>query len=199
MSVERSTGPRIAPVSPPYPAALEAQLSRWMPPGSPIDPLLLFRTLAIHDELFSRMRPIGSGLLNHGRIDPRRREIVILRTCARAGAGYEWGVHVTSFAARVGLNQDEIQASATGTVHHPAWSHSATDQLMVELADELHETCTVSDRLWSLLSAEFAADELLELVILAGWYRLLSGVINATRVQPEPWAARFPARERADG
>jgi hypothetical protein len=27
----------------------------------------------------------------------------------------------------------------------------------------------------------------------AAWYRLLSCVINAARIQLEPWAARFPA------
>jgi len=30
-------------------------------------------------------------------------------------------------------------------------------------------------------------------VIIAGWYRLLSYVINAAGVEQEPWAARFPA------
>jgi 4-carboxymuconolactone decarboxylase len=32
----------------------------------------------------------------------------------------------------------------------------------------------------------------LELMITAGWYRLLSYVINGARIQREPWAARFP-------
>jgi hypothetical protein len=29
-------------------------------------------------------------------------------------------------------------------------------------------------------------------VIVAGWYRLLSYVINAVSIEREPWAARFP-------
>jgi hypothetical protein len=37
----------------------------------------------------SRMRPLGSGILNHGLVPPRDREIVLHRTCARAGAEYE--------------------------------------------------------------------------------------------------------------
>ena len=35
---------------------------------------------------------------------------------------------------------------------------------------------------------------IVELVITAGWYRLLSYVINAAHIHPEPWAARFPAK-----
>ena len=77
-----ATEPRIAPLQPPYEPALEEMLKRWMPPGSPIKPLALFRTLAVHDELFSRMRALGAGILGHGRVEPRNREIVIHRTCA---------------------------------------------------------------------------------------------------------------------
>ena len=40
-----------------------------------------------------------------------------------------------------------------------------------------------------------ADDELLELIIIAGWYRLLSYVINAARIECEPWAARFAGSE----
>jgi 4-carboxymuconolactone decarboxylase len=85
--------PRIAPLEPPYAAATEAVLQKWMPPGVAVEPLALFRTLAVHPELMSRMRPLGSGILGHGCIEPREREIIILRVCARAGAEYEWGVH----------------------------------------------------------------------------------------------------------
>ena len=52
--------PRIAPLEPPYEPAIGAMLEKWMPPGSAIEPLALFRTLAVHDELFARMRPLGA-------------------------------------------------------------------------------------------------------------------------------------------
>jgi hypothetical protein len=45
---------------------------------------------------------------------------------------------------------------------------------------------------WSALTARFPDDQVLELVIIAGWYRLLSNVINVAAVELEPWAARFP-------
>jgi 4-carboxymuconolactone decarboxylase len=91
--------PRVAPLEPPYEPAIEAMLEKWMPRGSTIEPLALFRTLAVHDELFARMHPLGAGILGHGRIEPREREIVIHRACARAGAEYEWGVHVMAYGA----------------------------------------------------------------------------------------------------
>jgi 4-carboxymuconolactone decarboxylase len=184
--------PRIAPLEPPYEPEIEAALRKWMPPGAETEPLKLFRTLTVHDELASRMRPLGAGILGHGRVDPREREIVIHRTCARAGAEYEWGVHVLAFGKPLGLSNEQIAATVHGQADDPAWSER--DAQLVQLADELHESCAVSDRLWAQLAERFSEDQLLELVITAGWYRLLSYVINAARVQHEPWAARFPAQ-----
>jgi len=187
---EPATHPRIAPLEPPYEAEIETLLKKWMPPGAASEPLRLFRTLAVHDEMASRMRPLGAGILGHGRVDPREREIVIHRTCARAGAEYEWGVHVLAFGKPLGLSDEQIAATVHGSAEDPVWSEQ--DAQLIRLADELHETCSVSDALWAELAERFSSEQLLELVITAGWYRLLSYVINGAGVEHEPWAARFP-------
>jgi 4-carboxymuconolactone decarboxylase len=186
-----ATKPRITPLEPPYDPDIEAMLQRWMPPGSAVEPLLLFRTLAVHDDLAARMRPLGAGILGHGRIEAREREIVIHRTCARAGAEYEWGVHAVAFGTAVGLTHQQLAATASGDAEDAAWS--AEERLLIRLCDELHDSCTVSDALWSELAERYRADQLLELVITVGWYRLIAGVINAVGIEHEPWAARFPA------
>lgn len=182
--------PRIAPLAPPYEPEAQILLEKWMPPGSQAEPLALFRTLARHDELASRLRPLGAGILGHGRLDPRDREIMIHRTCARTGAEYEWGVHVIAFGKPLGLSDEQIAATVHGSPDDPAWSEH--DAQLIRLADELHDTCGVSDELWSALAERFRDDQLLELLIVAGQYRLISYVINGARVEAEPWAARFP-------
>jgi 4-carboxymuconolactone decarboxylase len=182
--------PRIAPLDSPYEPSVETMLRKWMPPGSTIEPLALFRTLAVHDELAARMRPLGAGILGHGRVSPRTREIVIHRTCARTGAEYEWGVHVEAYGRSIGLTEEQIAATVIGDAEDPAWSPA--DRLLIRLVDELHDTCTVSATLWSALAEHHADDQLLELLIIVGWYRLLAGVINAAGIDLEPWAARFP-------
>jgi 4-carboxymuconolactone decarboxylase len=184
-------GPRIAPIEPPYQPETAAMLAKWMPlDSSNIEPLKLFRTLAVHDGLFSRMRPLGAGLLGHPRLDPRDREIVILRTCARAGAEYEWGVHAVAFARPLGLTDAQVTASAAGSAADPAWSDR--DAELIAAADSLYDSCGIPDELWASLAGRLSQDQLIELVVLAGWYRLLSGVINAARIDLEPWAERFP-------
>jgi hypothetical protein len=54
-------------------------------------------------------------------------------------------------------------------------------------------TDSVSDKLWARLAGQWPPDQLLELIVTAGWYRLISYVINTCGVQRKPWAARFPA------
>ena len=187
---EVASPPRIAPLEPPYRPEIEAALRKWMPPGSEAEPLRLFRTLNVHAELASRMRPLGAGILGHGRVDPREREIVIHRTCARAGAEYEWGVHAIAFGKPLGLSDAQLAATVHGEADDPAWSES--DAALVALADELYDTATVSDALWARLAGRFSDEQLLELLVTAGWYRLLSYVINAAGIEREPWAVRFP-------
>src|SRR5664279_2229288 len=164
--------PRIAALQPPYDPDVQEMLRRWMPPGAEVEPLALFRTMAVHGELMSRMRPLGSGILGHGHVPARDREIVIHRTCARAGAEYEWGVHAVAFAETVGLTPAQIAATAAGAPDDAAWSRH--DAALIRLADELHDTSAVPDELWAQLSVAYSDQQLLELVVIAGWYRTLA-------------------------
>jgi alkylhydroperoxidase family enzyme len=182
--------PRIPPIEPPYEPEIEASLRKWMPPGADVEPLKLFRTLMVHPELASRMRPLGAALLGHPTVEPREREIVIHRATARAGAEYEWGVHAVAFGRPLGLTDEQIGATARGAADDPAWSER--DRLLVRLVDELHDTATIGDELWAELEREWPRQQLLELVVCAGWYRLIAQVINAARIELEPWAERFP-------
>jgi 4-carboxymuconolactone decarboxylase len=183
-------GPRIAPLEPPYEPDIATMLARWMPPGSDLEPLRLFRTLAVHDALASRMRPLGAGILGRGRVEPRLREVMIHRTCALCGAEYEWGVHAVAFGRPLGFTDEQLASTVRGSGTDPVWM--ADESAVFRLADELHATSAVSDELYAELSELFSADQILELVITSGWYHTISFVINAAGVQQEEWAARFP-------
>ena len=180
--------PRIAPLAPPYAPEVAEHLEKLMPPGMP--PIALFRTVAHNPRVLGRMR--RGGLLDPGSISVRQREIVILRTTARCGAEYEWGVHVAFFAAAAGLDAAQLAATVHGAADDPAWG--AEERLLVALADALHDGADVPDALWGELAARFAPGQLVELLFLAGLYHAVSFVVNATRVAGEPGAPRFPAR-----
>jgi hypothetical protein len=116
---------------------------------------------------------------------------MILRTCARCGAEYEWGVHVASFGAKAQWTGAELRSTVRGGAGDPCWS--AEEKLVIRLADQLHDAIRVDDALWGELSACFAPEQLVELVALAGLYRAVSCLVNALGVQNEAFAPEFPS------
>jgi 4-carboxymuconolactone decarboxylase len=171
------------------------RIAKWMPPGPALEPLKLFRTLYQNPQLMSRMRPLGAGILGpQSSLEPREREIVIDRTCARCGCQYEWGVHVAAFGEAVGLDHAQLEDTASGTVEQALWSER--ERVLIRLVDELHETATISDAVWEQLVAIWSTAQILEVIIIVGWYHLISFVANAAQIEYEPWAARFPHKER---
>lgn len=128
--------PRIPPLEPPYAPELAAMLDKWMPPGSGLEPPALFRTLGRHEELASRARPLGAGILANGLVPPRVREVLIHRTCALTGAEYEWGVHVMGFGRPLGFSEEHLAATVHGTADDPVWAPA--ERAAFRLADELH-------------------------------------------------------------
>ena len=176
--------PRIAPLEPPYPPEIQADFDKLMR-GAP--PLALFRTVARNPRVLQRM--MAGNLLDRGSIALRSRELMILRTCARCGAEYEWGVHVAAFGAKAQWTEEQQRSTVHGRAGDACWT--VEDRLVIRLADELHDTSAVSDPLWSELAAHFAPEQILELLMLAGLYHGVSYLINGARIQREPFAPRF--------
>jgi 4-carboxymuconolactone decarboxylase len=186
-----ATAPRIAPLQPPYTPEMQATLAKWMAPGSSVEPLRLFRTLVVHEQLSSRMRPLGAGILgSSATVAPLLREIMIHRTCALTGAEYEWGVHAVALGAPLGLTEAQLHATVHGDASEVCWD--AEQASVVALADELHHTSTISDDLWQILTTHFDERQALELIVTAGWYHVIAYLCNGVRVTPEDWAPGFP-------
>jgi alkylhydroperoxidase family enzyme len=177
---------RIDAAAPPYTAEVQAFLDRMMPPGMP--PLVLFTTLARDPRLFERFT--RGGLLDRGHLSLRQRELVIDRVTARCGSEYEWGVHVTAFGPRIGLTDAERVSLVRGGPDDACWS--AEERTLLRLCDSLHESCDVPDALWAELRAAYPEEAVLELLMLAGFYRTVAYLTNSLRLPLEPHAARFP-------
>jgi hypothetical protein len=86
-----------------------------------------------------------------------------------------------------------VRAERSRARERPGTPRDAAGALLIQLCDELYETDSVSDRLWARLAGRWPRDQLPELFVTAGWYRLTPCVINACGVPREPWAARFSA------
>lgn len=168
--------PRIAPLDAPYAPAIQQSFDRIMPPG--MAPLALFRTLAHSPRVLQRL--FAGNLLDAGAITLRERELVILRTCARCGCGYEWGVHQALFSRAAGLSTDDIAATQAAT--------TTATTLLLRTVDELHDSATITDATWLELCSSYQPDQILEILALCGYYHSISFIANACRVAPEAFA-----------
>ena len=120
----------------------------------------------------------------------REREIVILRVTANLTCEYEWGVHVTAFAAHVGL--DETQVAATKTAEPTAGCWSSDEQLLLTAIDELCAGGRIEPATYARVSEVWSKEQQLEIFALAGAYHTVSFVANSTALEGEPFGATFP-------
>jgi len=181
--------PRIMPLEPPFEPAEEEQLRAMMPPGVP--PIALFRTFVRNLPMAAAMQPWGRHQLGRSfALGLREREIVIDRTCARCGCEYEWGVHISFFAGRAGLDASQVRSLVHGGPADPCWVE-VRERLLIRLVDELHDCSDVSDALWQELSGHYDVAQLLDLFLLCGWYHAISFTARAARVPLEADAPTF--------
>ena len=121
---------------------------------------------------------------------------MIHRTCALTGAQYEWGVHAVAFGEPLGLSVAQLHSTVHGDGSDACWN-PPEQAVVFRLADELHDTSTISDELWHALATRFDDAQIVELIVIAGWYHLIGYVCNGARVQGEEWAPRFPPASRS--
>jgi alkylhydroperoxidase family enzyme len=181
--------PRIAPLEPPFEPAVEEQLRSMMPPG--VAPIALFRTFVRNRPMTEAMHPWGRHQLGRSlAVGLREREIVIDRTCARCGCEYEWGVHVAFFADRAGLDAAQATSLTHGGPDDPCWVDER-ERLLIRMVDELHDSSDVGDSLWRELLGHYDQAQLLDLLLLCGWYHAISFTARASRVALEDGAPTF--------
>jgi alkylhydroperoxidase family enzyme len=176
---------RLAPLQPPYAPEIQGQFDRIMR-GAP--PLTLFRVVAANARAWDKFR--AGSLLDKGPLSLREREIVIDRTCARTGCEYEWGVHVTAFAAAAHLTEEQVRATVVGAADAPCWS--AAEQALIATVDALHARATLDDTEFKALAAHYDEAKIFEIILLCGFYRTVSYLANGLDLPLEQTAARFP-------
>lgn len=133
---------------------------------------------------------MNGGLLDRGHVSIRQREIVIDRITALSKSEYEWGVHIAIFAEKVGLTEEQIASTVYGGASDACWNDE--ERALIVACDQLHDTSTIDDDAWSALKMHFCDDAIIEILMLAGKYRMVSYLTNALRLPLEKTARRFP-------
>jgi 4-carboxymuconolactone decarboxylase len=142
--------------------------------------LSVFTTLVRSPDVFADFLTFGQRLLEQSTLEPRIRELLILRVAWRCRAAYIWSHHQV-IGGSAGLSDDDFAASARGTVGDA----DPLRALMVRLADELVIEHRLSDSTWRDLAARYPTEQIIEISMLVGAYAMLAGALNSLGVQIE--------------
>jgi AhpD family alkylhydroperoxidase len=178
--------PRISPEETPDDEQTRLLSKTLLAPDS--EPINLFRVLVRYPELMRRVNALGGMFMAHGSLPPREREVVILRVAWNSGCEYEFAQHAP-IGRRIGLTQREIE-SLGKPVEEGDWDEG--DTALIRLTDEVTHDHEVSDEVWQLASKGHDDNQMMELVLLAGYYQMLATFLKTVRMPLEEGSPRFP-------
>jgi 4-carboxymuconolactone decarboxylase len=161
----------------------EAAEQRFFGTGPDVPPMPnVLATLMHHPALAGPFLMYNNVLLQRPALEPRRRELMILRVAWRTRSAYEWLQHVR-IAASVGLTPAEIDAIAHGA---PADQWSPLEADLLAATDQLLDRYRVDDDTWARLAAQLDERQLVELVFVVGTYTGLAMAFNSFGLQLDP-------------
>jgi alkylhydroperoxidase family enzyme len=169
---------RIAPLTE---AELNEEQRELLSKGGRTRDLNIFRTLVRYPELYRAFMRFGGHILGGSTLDPRSREILILRAGHLSKCAYEVHQH-NRIGKHAGLNAEELERIAVGP-SAPEWTER--ERTLLQAADELHGQQRIADATWAALSKDWNDKQLMDLVFTVGQYTMVSMFLSTFGVQIE--------------
>ena len=163
-----------------FPPGVTARFLSTGPDAMPMPNAL--GTMLRHPEVAGPFLAYNNVLLRAPALDPRARELAILRVAWRTRARYEWAQH-ERLARRVEITDEEIAAIADGA-DAEVWS--PFERTLLQATDQLIDHYVVADATWARLAEELDEHQLVELVFVVGTYTALAMVFNSLGLQLDP-------------
>ena len=124
-------------------------------------------TLMHHPALAGPFLAYNNVLLQRPTLEPRQRELMVLRVAWRTRSRYEWVQHVR-LAPSVGITPEEIAADRATAPAPTTWTPLEADLLAA--TDQLIDGYRIDDDTWSRLAEHLDERQLVELVFVVGTY-----------------------------
>jgi alkylhydroperoxidase family enzyme len=152
--------------------------------------LNIFRTLLRHPKLAKVVNDLLMMLLSDGnQLDPRLRELVIMRIGWVTSCDYEWTQH-WPIAKMFGLSEEELLAVRNW---QDAQCLNAADKAVLAATDDTLQHGRILDATWQQCLAALEQPEiLLELCVAIGAWRLVSQLARSTGVELEEGVESWP-------
>jgi alkylhydroperoxidase family enzyme len=161
-------------------AALRGWLGKGAEPflsGAPDAPPMprVLATLMHHPRLAGPWLGFNDVLLRSPTLEPRHRELMILRVAWRTRSSYEWLQHVR-LAHQLGITTDEVAAIA-GLAEREPWTPLEADLLAA--TDQLLAQHRIDAATWARLAEHLDERQLVEVVFVVGAYSCLAMAFNS--------------------
>ncbi len=152
--------------------------------------LSVFRALLRHPSLAARLAGMLQMLLGEGnKLDPRLRELIIMRIGWKTRSLYEWTQH-WRVARRLDVPEEHILAVRDWRTS-PLLSEC--DKAVLQATDESLDDGMISDATWAILARHISAPEqLIELVAAIGNWTLFSQLLKSLKIPLEEGVAPWP-------
>lgn len=141
-------------------------------------PVNLYRALGNHPALTAAWTEFANAIRHESRTPRTLRELMILRTAQIARSEYEWAQHL-KMARKAGVPEAQIEALA-------GWRGSALFDARERAALLLTEAVmalNVTDEVHAEVKRHFSDAEFVELSLTAGFYALVSRMLDAMQVE----------------
>jgi 4-carboxymuconolactone decarboxylase len=146
-------------------------------------PFNVYRVLANSPALFERFYAVSAYLWNDSALEPPLIELVILRVAQLTASDYEWSRHV-GLARRVGVAEAKIVGLERWREAAPPFEPG--EQAALALAEEMIRRIEAGEETVARVREVFGEQATLELVVLVGFYGMVSGLLRSLAVDPEP-------------
>jgi AhpD family alkylhydroperoxidase len=146
-----------------------------------LPPLNVFRIMGRAPASFQPFLDFAFSILLKSELDPRKREIAVLRVAHVTRASYEWVQHVT-VARGVGVTQEEIDEIG---VDGPVSGLTEEGNLLCRVADEISSDVRLSDEALAAIIDRYGEREAMELILCCAYFNMLSRVLESARVPLE--------------
>jgi alkylhydroperoxidase family enzyme len=158
--------------------------TRTLAQGLP--PLNIFRMLPHAATLLRGFAQLGTAILSRAQLDPKLRELAILRVAARSPAAYEWQQHVPIGLA-CGVSEEQIAALERG--ERDAACFDVRERALLAFTDELLAGPRASDAALAAMRASYSDRELCEAILTIGYYMMVARFLETTGVDLETGSA----------
>ncbi|MGH3557142.1 MAG: carboxymuconolactone decarboxylase family protein [Mycobacterium sp.] len=151
--------------------------------------LAIFQVLLNHPRLACALNDLLATMLWHGALDPRLRELVIMRIGWLTASDYEWTQH-WRVAQGLGVSADDLLGVRDW---HAYDGFGPAERAVLAATDDVVRDGAVSAESWAACAREFSDRAVLvELVTAIGAWRMIASILHSLQVPLEDGVESWP-------